>query len=123
MNFLKKLGAALANAAAIAAGIGPLIAPFVGAKAAPVLAAGINDLTQISATITSAQALITTPGSGAQKLAAVTPLVLQILKTSEAFGGMKIADETLAAKGAQEVAQGVVDFMSAIHPDAVKTAA
>lgn len=123
MNFLKKLGTALANAAVIAAGLGPILTPFLGAKAAPVVAAGINDLTQISATITSAQALITTPGSGAQKLAAVTPLVLQILKTSEAFGGMKIADETLAAKGAQEVAQGVVDFMSAIHPDAVKTAA
>lgn len=123
MNFLKKLGTILANAAGIAAGIGPIIQPFLGqGKAAQIEPTVVNDLTQAAQIVTMIQAVITTPGSGPQKLAAATPLVLQILKTSQAFSGKKIADEALAEKGAAEVVQGLVDFMSAIHEDEAKTA-
>ena len=118
MTFLKKLGAFLAKAASIALGVGPLLQPFLG-SAAPVVASGINDLTQIAQIATTVEAVVQTPGSGAAKLAAATPLVLQILRTSQAFDGKKIANETLAEQGASKIVSGVVDFMNAIDESEV----
>lgn len=122
MNFLKKLGTILANAAGIAAGVGPIIQPFLGqGKAAQVEGTVVNDLTQISQIVTMVESVVQTPGSGPQKLAAATPLVLQILKTSQAFSGKKIADEALAEKGAADIVSGVVEFMNAISGDEAKS--
>lgn len=123
MTFLKKLGKFLAEAVAIATGIGPLIQPFLGqGRASEIPGTVVNDLTQIAQIVTQVEAVYQTPGSGANKLAAATPLVLQILRSSQAFAGKKVADEALAEKGAGEVVQGLVDFMNAIHPDEAKTA-
>jgi len=119
VKFLKKLGQILANAAGIAVGIGPIITPFLGGGVKEYAPAAINDLTQISQIVTMVEAVVQTPGSGAVKLQAATPLVLQILKTSQAFTGKKIADEALAEKGAADIVSGIVEFMNAIHPDAV----
>jgi hypothetical protein len=122
-SFLKKLGSFLASAVAIAAGVGPLIQPFLGGgKVATIETTAVNDLTQISQIVVMVEAVQQAPGSGAAKLAAATPLVLQILKTSQAFSGKKIADEALAEKGAADVVTGLVEFMNAIHPDAVQKA-
>jgi hypothetical protein len=121
MTFLKKLGQFLARATAIAVGIGPILQPFLG-SAAPVVQTAVNDLTQISQIATMVEAVNQTPGSGADKLKAATPLVLQILRTSQAFAGKKIADEPLAEDGAADIVTGIVKFMNAIHPDEVKTA-
>lgn len=122
MTFLKKLGTILANVAGIAVGVGPIIQPFLGqGKAAQVEGTVVNDLTQISQIVTMVEAVVQTPGSGAQKLAAATPLVLQILKTSQAFAGKKIANEVLAEKGAADIVTGVVEFMNAINGDEAKT--
>jgi len=121
MTFLKKLGQILAKAAAVALGIGPIIQPFLGAGS-KVEAAAVNDLTQIAQIVTEVEAVVQAPGSGAAKLAAATPLVLQILKTSQAFSGKKVANETLAESGATQIVNGIVAFMNAIHPDEAKTA-
>ncbi len=121
MTFLKKLGAFLAKAASIETGLGPLIQPFLG-SAAPVVVTGVNDLTQVAQIATMVEAVNQTPGSGGQKLAAATPLVLQILRTSQAFSGKKIANEKMAEEGAGDIVTGIVKFMNAIHPDEVKTA-
>ena len=119
MSFLKKLGQILANAAGIAVGIGPIIQPFLGSgKAASVEATAVNDLTQISQVVVMVEAVVQTPGSGPAKLAAATPLVLQILKTSQAFSGKKIANEALAEKGASDIVTGIVEFLNAIEGNA-----
>lgn len=123
MTFLKKLGQFLAQAVAVATGIGPLIQPFLGSgRASEIPGTVVNDLTQISQIVTYVEAVTQTPGSGAAKLASATPLVLQIMRSSQAFAGKKIADEALAEKGASEVVQGIVDFMNAIHPDEAQKA-
>lgn len=119
MRFLKKLGAILAKGAQIALGVGPILQPFLG-SAAPIEQTVVNDLTQISQIVTMVEAVNQTPGSGAAKLDAARPLVLQILRTSQAFAGKKIADEALAEKGAGDIVTGVVEFMNAIHPDEVQ---
>lgn len=123
MTFLKKLGQILAKAVTVALGIGPIITPFLGGgKTSEYVGTAVNDLTQVSQIVTMVEAVNQTPGSGTAKLAAATPLVLQILKTSQAFSGKKIANEPLAEQGASKIVSGIADFMNAIHPDEVKTA-
>ena len=122
LTFLKKLGAILANAAGIFAGIGPIIAPYLGSDANKYVGGVVNDLTSIGQVVLQVEAVIQTPGSGADKLKAATPLVIQILKTSQLVSGKQIADEALFEKGAAEVTQGVVDILNSIHPDAAQHA-
>ena len=123
MTFLKKLGQLIAQAAAIASGIGPLVLPFLGAgRGQQIGTAVINDLTQLSQIALMAEAMNQTPGSGAAKLAAAKPLALQILRSSQAFAGKKIDNEALAEEGAGDVINGLVKFMNAVHPDEAKTA-
>jgi len=123
MTFLKKLGNFLAQAVAIATGVGPIVMPFLGSgRAQQIATTAVNDLTQLSQIAVMAEALNQTPGSGAAKLAASTPLALQILRSSQAFAGKKIADEALAEQGASKIISGLADFMNSIHPDEAKQA-
>jgi len=122
MTFLKKLGLALAQGVSIAVGLGPLVIPFLGSgKAAHIASTTINDLTQVAQIVAGTEALIQGSGNGATKLAAATPLVLQILRSSQAFDGKKIQNETLAEQGASKIVSGIADFMNAIHSDEIKT--
>jgi len=126
LTFLKKLGTILANAAGIFAGIGPIITPFLGSaasQASSAIGTAVNDLTAISQVVVQVEAVLQAPGSGPQKLIAATPLVIQILKTSQIVAGKQIADEALFAKAAQEITSGVADLLNSIHPDEAKHAA
>jgi hypothetical protein len=123
MTFLKKLGQFLAQAVALATGIGPLVAPYLGAgRTSEIPGTVVNDLTQIAQIVTGVEAVMQTPGSGAQKLASATPLVLQILRSSQAFAGKQIANEALAEQGASKVVSGLADFMNAISESEAKKA-
>jgi len=122
MNFLKKLATILANVSGVAVGIGPIIQPFLGSgKAAAGVATGTNDLTAIAQLVLQAEAMLQT-APGADRMAAVLPLVTNVIKTSELVSGKKIADEATFNKGCQEIAQGVFDVLSGIHGDEAKTA-
>ncbi|MBO0887486.1 hypothetical protein J2P12_00135 [Candidatus Bathyarchaeota archaeon] len=124
-SFLKKLGQIIANVAGVAAGVGPIVIPFLGAGKAPAVAAtGINDLTSIGSLVVQIEAAFAAiPGStGAQKLQAAVPLVANIVRTSEMLAGKKIHDETLFTKGCTEITQGVVDLLNSIDQGEAKTA-
>jgi hypothetical protein len=123
MTFLKKLGQIIAQLAGAAVGIGPIIAPFLGGgKTAAVVTTGINDLTAIAKlTLTIEAAFASVPNStGAQKLQALVPLVSNIISTSEVVSGKKVADPATFTKGCTEVAQGMVDILNSISPDAAQ---
>ena len=125
MSFLKKLGSLIVNLAGIAAGVGPLIGPFLGSgKAGQVTGVAVNDLTAIGSIIVQIEAAFAAvPGStGAQKLQASIPLIAGILKTSQMVVGKKIQNEALFTKAAQEYAQATVDLLNSIHPDAATPA-
>lgn len=124
MTFLKKLGQVLLKVMAVATGIGPIIEPLLGSgKAATGVTTGINDLTSIGQVVVQIEtAFAAIPNStGAQKLAAVIPLVSNIIKTSELVVGKKIANEALFTQACTEYAQATVDLLNSIHPDAVQT--
>lgn len=125
MTFLKKLGQVLAQGIALATGIWPLVSPLFGSKAqqaGTVAGTVVNDLTQIAQIVTSTEAIIQTPGSGAAKLEAAGPLVYNVLVTSEAFAGHKIANPDAAKAAAAKLTSAVADFMNALSPDGIKTA-
>ncbi len=122
MNFLKKLGTILANVAGVAVGIGPIIQPFLGSgKAAQVATVGTNDLLVIAQLIAQAEAMMQ-KAPGADRMAAVLPLITNVIMTSQLVSGKKIADAATFNKGCQEVAQGVFDVLSGLHGDEAKSA-
>ena len=118
MTFLKKLGQLLATLSAVAAGVYPLVQPLLGSgKAKEITGTAVNDLTQIASLVVQIEtALQGKPG--AEKLAALIPLVANVVKTSEVVSGKKIANEDLFTKGVQELAQGAVDVLNSLHEDA-----
>lgn len=126
MTFLSKLGKVLAtivNIAGIAAGIGPILGGFLGSKVSGAVSTVtgkiVNDLTAVGQTVLMAETMIQGTGTGAMKLAAATPLVAQIIQTSELVAGHKIANEALFIQGSQKITSGVADILNSIHPDAV----
>lgn len=122
MTFLSKLGSILLKVVAIATGIGPLVEPFLGSgKAAAVAGTVVNDLTSIGQVVVQAEALIQGTGTGATKLAAATPLIAQIIMSSEMISGKKIANNPLFLQGAGKVTSGIADVLNAISPDEAKT--
>ncbi len=120
-TFLGKLGKALAQGLAIAAGVGPIIEPFLGSKVQTAVTTGVNDLTSIGQLVATAEAMIQAPGSGAAKLAAASPLVAQIISTSELVAGKKITNEALFTKACQEITGGVADLLNSLDAGAVNT--
>ena len=125
MTFLKKLGQVLLKVVGIAAGVGPIITPFLGSgKAAQITGTAVNDLTSIGSLVVQIEtAFAAVPGStGAQKLQAAIPLVANVIKTSELVAGKKIANEALFTQACTEYTQATVDLLNSIHPDEAKTA-
>ncbi len=121
MNFLKKLGSILANVAGVAVGIGPIIQPFLGSGKSTAVGTGTNDLLAIAQLVLQAEAMMqATPGP--QRMAAVLPLITNVIKTSQLVSGKHIADEATFNKGCQEITQGVFDVLSGLHGDEAKTA-
>src|SRR5689334_17137471 len=120
MNFLKKLGQILASAALYGVGAGPIAERFLGSgKASAIVSTAVNDLTQIAALVTQAEAMLQNT-AGPDRMKAVLPLITNVIKTSEVVSGKKIANETQFNQGCQEVAQGVFDILSSIHEDSAK---
>jgi hypothetical protein len=123
VTFLSKLGKYLAEGIAVFAGIEPLVAPLFGSntKVTGTLSTVVNDLNQIGQVVVQAEALIQTPGSGAQKLAAAAPLVANIIKTSELVGNHKIKNETLFIQGCTDMTNAVAEILNALDSGGVNS--
>lgn len=122
MTFLKKLGEFLLKGAALASGILPLVQPLLGSgKASLIMTTGVNDLNLITQQVVTIEVALNGK-TGAEKFAALVPLVAGIVRTSEMVSGKKIGNEDLFNKAVTELAQGAVDLYNSIHPDEVKTA-
>lgn len=121
MTFLKKLGQLLLKGTTLAAGVYPLVQPLLGSKAGAAVGTVVNDLNLIAGQVNTIE-LALSGKIGADKFAALLPLVAQIIRTSELVSGKEIADEAKFQAGVGEVAQGVVDILNSIHEKEAKTA-
>ena len=122
MTFLSKLGKFLATGVALATGMWPLVAPYLGSKAQQVGTTSINDLTAIGQVVVEAEALLQGSGNGAAKLAAASPLVESIIKTSELVSGHKIANEAAFTAACQKITSACADLLNSLDAGSVKTA-
>ena len=120
---MKKLGQVLAQGIAIATGVWPLVSNLFGSssKAQSVVPQIINDLTSIGQIVVQTEALILTPGSGATKLASATPLVVNIVKTSELVSGHKIKNEALFIQGCTDLTSAVAEILNSLDSSGIQT--
>jgi len=125
MSFLKKLGQILLSVAGVAAGVGPIVLPFLGSgKSQTIAGTVVNDLTAIGSTIATVEtAFAAVPGStGAQKLQAAIPLISNIIKTSQLVSGKKIANQAMFTQACTEITQGMVDLLNSLDAATVVAA-
>lgn len=121
-SFLKKLGSILSKVAGVAASVGPILLPFLGAsQAAELIHVGLNDLTSIGSAALQIETALQGK-AGTEKLTALIPLVGNIISTSELVAGKKVSNEALFTKAIQEYAQATVDLLNSIDESEAKTA-
>ncbi len=113
-SFLSEIGKALANGAMSYIGLPPVFLP----KPAPAgVINAVSELAQISVAAIQIEAIGKSANlTGAQKMDALKPQVIGILKASLALGHNPVQDEVLFQKGSDEIAQGVVDCLNAMKP-------
>lgn len=119
MNFFQKIADALGKVLQIA-GVASGLLQFLPQKQAAVATVATNDLTAVGSILLMIQTALSS-ATGADKLKAALPLVVNIVKTSELVSGHPIADEARFTLGAQEILQGVYDVMNSLKSDNVKT--
>jgi hypothetical protein len=119
MNFFKKIAEAIGKVLQIA-GVASGLLQFLPQKQQGVATVAINDLTSVGSVLLMIQTALST-ATGADKLKAALPLVVNIVKSSEMVTGHDIADEARFTLGSQEILQGVYDVLNSLKADGVKT--
>ncbi len=119
MNFLKKLGLAVAQIAATVTGFGPILNTFLPAKVQAEAVTVESDFTKMAgqvATVESVFAATSDPAAktGSQKLIAAAPLVSMVVKGSELLAGKKIVDQAKYEAGVTSVTSGIADILSSL---------
>ena len=114
LSYLKAFGLAVVKIIGVVAGITPVIE-----TAAPVTRPVLDKLSQIGALVMQVEAVfaaVSDPAAktGSQKLKAATPLVAQVLQTSELVTGKKIKDEQAFIAAAGTITSGVADLLNSL---------
>lgn len=131
MSWLKKYGLEALKIFQIAMGIMPAVAPVIE-QVAPQSAGTLDTLSKIGSLVQNIEASFAAlvqdgqmaSKNGAQKLAAILPLVdqeLQAWVASALPGSQKVHDQATWDKGVQEVTQGVVDILNSLADNVVVT--
>lgn len=120
MTWLKKAGLVLLKVLGVVTGLEPLLSPYLGKGATATVSKDVNELTSIGNVVLQAETLIQGTGTGATKLAAATPLVANIVRTSELLTGKNIANETAFITACQNLTGAVADILNSLSPDTIK---
>lgn len=122
LGWLKTVGRVAAVGFQIATGIDPLLIKAVGSvnpQAGSAIQKFDSELIQIGGIITTAETMFAAVNggdaqTGAQKLAAVTPFISTIIKSSELMVGKEIADEAGFIAAVQKIAGGFADLLNSL---------
>ena len=115
MKWLTKVGQVGLNIGGIVAGVGP-----IGSVLFPQYKDQINKVVGTSSGIVSILTQMEVMGQvlnlpGVDKLKAATPLVAQIILSSDALIGKKIKDQILFQQGATKITDGWADVLNSLE--------
>lgn len=118
MSFLKKLGQTVLKAIGVASGFLPIFQGVFGQGT--VVAQVTDDLSKIASAVQTVEVVVgavSDPNAktGADKLKAVTPLIAQVVQTSEIIAGKKIHDDALFIQGCQKLGDGMADILNSLE--------
>lgn len=120
-SFLKVAGETLANGASSYFGLPPVFKVSLPAAGSGIVTQAAEIQALVAAAIQVEAIGKSTGMTSAQKITALEPLIFGILQNGLALGDDAIGDPTLCQTGAQEIAQGIVDFTNGLKPGAIKT--
>lgn len=115
MTWLKKVTSAILKYLPIILGTGGLIQTVLPAGAAGTAAKVLGDMNGIPQLVVTAEAMFAAPGSGSQKLAAIAPLVQQIITQyveAQEPGSAKIHDPAKLATASAQIVSGFADALN-----------
>lgn len=117
MGFLKKIGSIILKGAAIATGYGPMIGALAPAAAGTVTR--VTDIfSKLAGLVITGEAMgqaLKLPGD--QKLAAVTPLAIQMILQSDVMLGRKVKDQAKFAAASATIVSGLADLLNSLDDD------
>ncbi len=124
MTWLSKVGAVLARILGFVSGVAPLIAPSFGQQAGSVATKTVSELTQFRDIIVTAETMFQAAGqqkSGPLKLKAAAPFFGKIITQSEAFAGLKIANQDKYNQAILNITSAFADLLNTFDPNSAKT--
>jgi hypothetical protein len=124
MTWLSKVGSVLAKLLGFVSGLTPLVGPAFGQQAQQAVAKAASELTNLRDVIVTVETAFQAAGlqkSGPQKLKAAVPFFSKIINQSEAFAGIKIADQEKYAAAITGIASSFADLLNSFHPDSAQT--
>lgn len=119
LSVLKTIGEVVANGITTYAGVGPIFKTSAAPSSVITTATEIDAIAQAAIQVEAIgkNANLTGP----QKLSALTPMVFAILQNALNLGHDPMANPALCEQGAQEISQGMVDFLNGLKAPASAT--
>jgi hypothetical protein len=114
MTWLKKYGSLFLKVVGVISGVTPLIQQAVPTTVGTETGKVVDKLNQIGNMVVLAEALIQGAGKGSERLTAATPLVGQVIQTSELLVGKKITNEALFEQGCTKITSGMADVLNSL---------
>ena len=120
MNFLKKIGKALASISGAVMGFSPLVQSIFPPSSGAISTVS-GELTQVASVITTVEAIGESLAlQGVQKLTAAGPLVAQVIIQSSMMVGKKIADQAKFSAACRGIASNMADLLNSLHDSGVQ---
>lgn len=124
-SWLKQIGSDLLKGLKVFAKVGSFLLPVAGATLEtmfPAAAPEIGFLEQATKVVVDAEAFGQVTGAnGAQKLAAATPQVQQLILDSAAFAGKKISDPAAFSKACTAITSAIADAWNSVEAQPAKS--
>lgn len=127
-TFLSKAGAAILKIGATVTGIMPYlteagqIISAIDPAAAKTVTAVESDIAAMLGVVVQVEAIgqaVTAPLTGPQKLQAAIPLIGQLVSSSAAMVGKKVANQALYNQAIAEMAQAAADLANSLDPNSL----
>ncbi len=123
MSFLKKFGKVLVKVIGVVVGVGPFIGNAIPGEKDDRLIGKVKDtLQEIADLVLIAEGMFAgiAGANGAQKLAAASPFVAQLIQRAEFMANKEIMDEAKFTAAIQTITSGFADLLNSLKDKGVE---